>query len=66
MQWEDYQKKLDGTLKAGLTGFTRNLVVELGQYGINVNVVFGGFLKVTDASSLKTTEGFDLIAQSTP
>ena len=109
LNWEDYQKQLDGTLKAafhvtqsvlpqfikrnsgsiisigtnlyqnpvvpyheyttakaGLIGFTRNLAAELGQYGINVNVVSGGLLKVTDASSVTTAEVFDLIAQSTP
>ncbi len=109
LQWKDYQKQLDGTLKAafhviqsvlpqfmerksgsiisigtnlyqnpvvpyheyttakaGLIGFTRNLAAELGQYGINVNVVSGGLLKVTDASAVTTAEVFDLIAQSTP
>ncbi len=109
LEWEDYQKQLDGTLKAafhiiqsvlpqfierhsgsiisigtnlyqnpvvpyheyttakaGLIGFTRNLAAELGQYGINVNVVSGGLLKVTDASAVTTPEVFDLIAQSTP
>lgn len=109
LEWEDYQKQLDGTLKAafhtiqsvlpqfmerhsgsiisigtnlyqnpvvpyheyttakaGLIGFTRNLAAELGQYGINVNVVSGGLLKVTDASAVTTPEVFDLIAKSTP
>lgn len=109
LKWEDYQKQLDGTLKAafhviqsvlpqfmerksgsiisigtnlfqnpvvpyheyttakaGLIGFSRNLAAELGQYGINVNVVSGGLLKVTDASVATTAEVFDLIAQSTP
>ncbi|MER2124259.1 MAG: 3-oxoacyl-ACP reductase [Exiguobacterium indicum] len=109
LQWEDYQKQLDGTLKAafhiiqsvlpqfmernsggiisigtnlyqnpvvpyheyttakaGLIGFTRNLAAELGPYGINVNVVSGGLLRVTDASSVTTAEVFDVIAQSTP
>ncbi|WP_251131945.1 MULTISPECIES: 3-oxoacyl-ACP reductase [unclassified Exiguobacterium] len=109
LEWEDYQKQLDGTLKAafhvvqsvlpqfiernngtiisigtnlyqnpvvpyheyttakaGLIGFTRNLASELGQYGINVNVVSGGLLKVTDASAVTTAEVFELIAQSTP
>ena len=109
LQWEDYQKQLDGTLKAafhiiqsvlpqfiernsggiisigtnlyqnpvvpyheyttakaGLIGFTRNLAAELGPHGINVNVVSGGLLRVTDASSVTTAEVFDIIAQSTP
>lgn len=109
LQLEDYQKQLDGTLKAafhiiqsvlpqfierhcgsiisigtnlyqnpivpyheyttakaGLIGFIRNLAAELGQYGINVNVVSGGLLKVTDASAVTTAEVFDFIAQSTP
>lgn len=109
LTWEDYQKQLDGTLKAafnvvqsvmpqfierqngsiisigtnlyqnpvvpyheyttakaGLIGFTRNIASELGQYGIKANVVSGGLLKTTDASSATTPEVFDLIAQSTP
>lgn len=109
LAWEDYQKQLDGTLKAafnivqsvmpqfmerrngsiisigtnlyqnpvvpyheyttakaGLIGFTRNIASELGQYGIKANVVSGGLLKTTDASSVTTPEVFDLIAQSTP
>ncbi|RKD24568.1 3-oxoacyl-ACP reductase [Ammoniphilus oxalaticus] len=109
LSWEDYQKQIDGTLKAafniaqsvipqfidrknggiisigtnlyqnpvvpyheyttakaGLIGFTRNIAVELGQYGIRANVVSGGLLKTTDASAVTTPEVFDLIAQSTP
>lgn len=109
LTWEDYQKQLDGTLKAafnvaqsvmpqfmerrkgsmisigtnlyqnpvvpyheyttakaGLIGFTRNIASELGQYGIKANMVSGGLLKTTDASSVTTPEVFDLIAQSTP
>src|SRR5699024_10955628 len=54
------------TAKAGLIGFTRNLAAELGQYGINANVVSGGLLKTTDASAVTTPEVFDLIAQSSP
>lgn len=54
------------TAKAGLIGFTRNIAAELGQYGITANVVSGGLLKTTDASSVTTPEVFDLIAQSTP
>lgn len=109
LKWEDYQKQLDGTLKAafnvvqsvmpqfierqngsiisigtnlyqnpvvpyheyttakaGLIGFTRNIASELGQYGVKANVVSGGLLKTTDASSVTTPEVFDLISQSTP
>lgn len=54
------------TAKAALIGFTRNIAAELGQYGINANVVSGGLLKTTDASSATTPEVFDLIAQTTP
>ncbi|WP_436859049.1 3-oxoacyl-ACP reductase [Mammaliicoccus sciuri] len=54
------------TAKAGLIGFTRNIAAELGLYGITANVVSGGLLKTTDASSVTTPEVFDLIAQSTP
>ncbi|MFA8439717.1 3-oxoacyl-ACP reductase [Pueribacillus sp. YX66] len=54
------------TAKAGLIGFTRNIAAELGQHGINANVVSGGLLKTTDASAVTTPEVFDLIAQSTP
>lgn len=54
------------TAKAALIGFTRNIAAELGQYGINANVVSGGLLKTTDASSVTTPEVFDLIAQTTP
>lgn len=54
------------TAKAALIGFTRNIAAELGEYGINANVVSGGLLKTTDASAVTTPEVFDLIAQSTP
>ncbi|MEJ7217983.1 3-oxoacyl-ACP reductase [Staphylococcus gallinarum] len=54
------------TAKVGLIGFTRNIAAELGQFGINANVVSGGLLKTTDASAVTTQEVFDLIAQTTP
>ncbi len=54
------------TAKAALIGFTRNLAAEVGQYGINANVVSGGLLKTTDASAVTTPEVFDLIAKTTP
>ncbi len=109
LSWDDYQKQLDGTIKAafnvsqsvlpqfiersegsiinigtnlfqnpvvpyheyttakaGLIGFTRNLAAELGKFGIRANVVSGGLLKMTDASSVTSPEVFDLIARTTP
>src|SRR5699024_5897031 len=33
------------TAKAALIGFTRNIAAELGEHGINANVVSGGLLK---------------------
>src|SRR5690625_898702 len=54
------------TAKAGLIGFTRNIAAALGRYGINADVVSGGLLTTTDASSVTTPEVFELIADSTP
>ncbi|MEM9809122.1 MAG: SDR family oxidoreductase, partial [Cyanobacteria bacterium P01_D01_bin.56] len=54
------------TAKAGLVGLTRNLATELGQYGIRVNLIAGGLLRTTDASSTTTDEVFNLVANSTP
>ncbi|MEM9136333.1 MAG: 3-oxoacyl-ACP reductase [Cyanobacteria bacterium P01_F01_bin.42] len=54
------------TAKAGLVGLTRNLAAELGQYGIRVNLIAGGLLRTTDASSVTTDEVFDFVASSTP
>lgn len=54
------------TAKAALIGFSRNLAVELGQYGITVNMVSGGLLKTTDASAVTTPEVFKMIQDSTP
>jgi len=54
------------TAKAGLIGLTRNLAAELGQHGIRVNLIAGGLLQTTDASSVTTKEIFDLVASSTP
>jgi 3-oxoacyl-[acyl-carrier protein] reductase len=54
------------TSKAALLGFTRNMANELGQYGITVNMVSGGLLKQTDASSATSEEVFHLIESSTP
>lgn len=54
------------TSKAALLGFTRNMANDLGKYGITVNMVSGGLLKTTDASSATTEEVFQLIQSSTP
>lgn len=54
------------TSKAALLGFTRNMANELGAYGITVNMVSGGLLKVTDASKATTEEVFEIIKSSTP
>lgn len=54
------------TSKAALLGFTRNMANELGKYGITVNMVSGGLLKTTDASSATSEEVFQLIQSSTP
>ncbi|MBW1606353.1 3-oxoacyl-ACP reductase [Lactobacillus sp. Sy-1] len=54
------------TAKAALIGFTRNLAAELGEDGISFNMVSGGLLRTTNASSVTTPEVFDLIATQTP
>ena len=54
------------TAKAALIGLTRNLATELGQFGIRANLLAGGLLKTTDASSVTTDEVFDYIATTTP
>lgn len=54
------------TAKAGLLGFTRNMANELGAYGITVNMVSVGLLKITDASKATTEEVFEMIKNSTP
>ncbi|MNC59919.1 3-oxoacyl-[acyl-carrier-protein] reductase FabG [compost metagenome] len=52
--------------KAALLAFTRTTSHDLGQYGINVNMLSGGLLRKTDASSATPDQVFDLIAASTP
>lgn len=52
--------------KSGLLGFTRSAAHELGNFGININMVSGGLLKMTDASRPTPSFVFDLIAASTP
>lgn len=54
------------TGKAALLGFTRNMAKELGQYGITVNMISGGLLQTTDASSVTTEEVFGIIKSITP
>ncbi|RFU65226.1 3-oxoacyl-ACP reductase [Peribacillus glennii] len=54
------------TSKAALLGFTRNMANELGQYGVTVNMVSGGLLKMTDASAATSAEVFGMIESSTP
>lgn len=52
--------------KAALLAFTRTTAHELGEYGINVNMLSGGLLQATDASKATPDAVFDLIAASTP
>ena len=54
------------TAKAALLAFTRTTSQDLGQYGINVNMLSGGLLQTTDASKATPDFVFDLIASSTP
>ena len=52
--------------KAALLAFTRTAAHELGECGINVNMLSGGLLQSTDASKATPDAVFDLIAASTP
>ena len=52
--------------KGGLLALTRTFAKDLGQFGITVNMVSGGLLKVTDASASTPDEVFEAIAQMTP
>lgn len=54
------------TAKAALLALTRTAAHDLGQYGINVNMLSGGLLQTTDASKATPDAVFDLIAASTP
>lgn len=54
------------TAKAALLAFTRTAAHDLGQYGINVNMLSGGLLQTTDASKTTPDFVFELIASSTP
>lgn len=52
--------------KAALLSLTRTAAKELGPQGITVNMISGGLLRTTDASSATPDAVFDLIAASTP
>lgn len=52
--------------KAALLGLTRTFAKDLGPMGINVNMISGGLLKVTDASAATPDAVFDAIATMTP
>lgn len=52
--------------KAALLAFTRTASHDLGQYGINVNMLSGGLLQTTDASKATPDAVFEIIAASTP
>ncbi|GGG18908.1 3-oxoacyl-ACP reductase [Lysinibacillus alkalisoli] len=54
------------TSKAALLSMTRNMAYELGKYGIHANMVSGGLLYKTDASSATPDAVFDVIEQGTP
>ena len=54
------------TTKAALIGFSRNLAMEVGQFGIRVNCVAPGLVYPTDGS-MNTKEGLkELIINQTP
>ena len=52
--------------KAALLSLTRTAAHDLGPHGITVNMVSGGLLRTTDASSATPEAVFDLIASMTP
>ena len=52
--------------KAALLALTRTFAADLGSRGITVNMVSGGLLRTTDASSATPEAVFDAIAASTP
>ncbi|KAI1847566.1 hypothetical protein JX266_006418 [Neoarthrinium moseri] len=52
--------------KGALLAFTHSMAAELGPKNITCNLVAGGLLKVTDASSATPSEVFDQIAAATP
>ena len=54
------------TAKSAFLGFSRNLAAELGPHNITVNMVAGGLIDETDASSPTTREVRQLVVASTP
>ena len=52
--------------KGALLSLTRTAAAELGPSGITVNMVSGGLLRTTEASSATPDAVFDLIAANTP
>ncbi|MGP6173794.1 3-oxoacyl-ACP reductase [Corynebacterium sp. A21] len=52
--------------KAALLSLTRTLAVDLGKHAVTVNMLSGGLLRTTDASSTTPPEVFDAIATGTP
>ncbi|MBD9447214.1 3-oxoacyl-ACP reductase [Rhizobium sp. RHZ01] len=52
--------------KGALLSLTRTAAAELGPSGITVNMVSGGLLRATEASSATPDAVFDLIAANTP
>lgn len=52
--------------KAALLSLTRTAANDLGPHGITVNMVSGGLLRSTDASSVTPEAVFELIASLTP
>lgn len=52
--------------KAALLALTRTFAADLGPRGVTVNMVSGGLLRTTDASSATPEAVFDAIAAGTP
>lgn len=52
--------------KAALLSLTRTMAADLGPMGITVNMVSGGLLRTTDASSATPEAVFEMIAAGTP
>ncbi|WP_420734446.1 3-oxoacyl-ACP reductase [Brevibacterium luteolum] len=52
--------------KAALLSLTRTYAKDLGPLGVRVNMVSGGLLRTTDASSATPDAVFDAIAENTP
>ena len=52
--------------KGALLSLTRTAAAELGPSGITINMVSGGLLRATEASSATPDAVFDLIAANTP